>query len=145
MNDGDRAERLQPVARIADRRQQDAAAELRQARETLARYQEKLAEMQAYRDDYIRRFQEQGAGGIRAEAIREFQAFLAKLDTTIEQLKGLVQGSEQQCEHKRQQWLHRRARSRALDGVIDRYRDRERLEDRRREDRETDEHNNHRR
>jgi flagellar FliJ protein len=142
MNDGDRAQRLQPVARIADLRQQDAAAELRKSRETLRRYQDKLAEMRAYREDYLRRFQEQGAGGIRAEAIREFQAFLAKLDTTITQLEGLVEGARRQCDQTRNQWLKKRARSRALDGVLDRYRDRERLEERRREDRETDEHNN---
>lgn len=140
MNDGDRAQRLQPVARIADRRQQDAATALRRSRETLRRYQDKLHEMQTYREDYLRRFQEQGAGGIRAEAIREFQAFLAKLDTTIEQLRGLVLSAQQNCEHHRQQWLHKRARSRALGGVIDRYRVRERLEELRREDRETDEH-----
>lgn len=136
-----RSKRLEPLARIAEHRQQDAAGRFKQSRERLARYQAKLEEMRRYRAEYLDGFGERGREGLRGDEIKRFQAFVAKLDETIGQLEGLVAGERSQVERDRALWLAKRARTKALDGAIEGLRRAEDLDQLLREDREADERN----
>lgn len=136
-----RSKRLEPLARIADHRQQSAADRFKQSRDRLALYQAKLEEMQGYRAEYHARFGERGRQGLRADEIKAFQSFVTKLDETIGQLEGLVEGERKQVERDRALWVAKHARTKALDGAIDGLRRAEDLDQLLREDRETDERN----
>ncbi len=136
-----RSRRLQPIARIADRRQQDAARVLKESREELDRNETRLEDLRAYREEYRNRFNRTGIGGIGASRMKGYLAFLAKLDEAIHQLELLIAASEQHCEAKRDEWIASRARFKALDEVISRYRRAERRTQLRREQRNADEHN----
>lgn len=136
-----RSKRLQPLARIAEKRQEDAAGRFKETRERLTLYRAKLEEMRGYRADYLRGFTERGRQGMRADEVKAFQSFVEKLDETIGQLEGLVAQEERKVEQAKALWLAKRARTKALDGAIDRFRRAEDLEQALREDREADERN----
>jgi len=136
-----RSKRLKPLAQIADRKQQDAARVFRQSREELDRYEARLVELRSYRKEYLGRFHRAGNGGIGASQMKDYLVFLARLDEAIRQLEALLADSRQQCESRRGEWVTSRARFKALDEVIARYRSAERREMLRREQRDADEHN----
>ena len=135
------SKRLEPLARIAEHRQQSAAGRFKQSKERLVLYQAKLEEMRRYRAEYYANFGERGRQGLRGDEIKAFQRFVAKLDETIGQLEGLVEGERKQVERDRALWVAKRARTKALDGAIDGLRRTEDLEQLLREDREADERN----
>ena len=139
-----RSKRLEPIARVADRHEQDAAGRFAESRESLVQQRQRLEEMRSYREEYLGRLAKQGGGGLRASQIKEYQVFLARLDDTIGQLEGMVHAAERAMEQRRNEWLGRRARSKALDGVVDRYRREEDRDSLRREERESDERNQRR-
>lgn len=134
-----RSQRLKPVARIADRKQQDAARLFRLSREELEHYRQRLVQMQLYRQDYLARFQESGSRGMSGEQVKDFQIFLGKLDDGISQLRSLIEDSTKSCEINREDWVARRARCQALDGIIEHYRLEEARDTIRREERASDE------
>ncbi len=138
-----RSRRLQPIARIAERRQQDAARVLKESRDELDQNEARLEDLQAYREEYRNRLHRTGNGGIGASRMKGYLAFLGKLDEAIHQLETLIAAGRQQCEAKRDEWIASRARFKALDEVISRYRRAERRTQLRREQRNTDERNLH--
>jgi flagellar FliJ protein len=140
-----RSQRLQPLARIADRRQQEAARRLQRLREELSRHEARLAQMRAYRQEYVGRYLAAARAGMRAEQIKEYQAFLARLDQAVGQLERVVEQTRQQCEQRATDWVETRVRSRVIDQAIARYRDQEELTERRREQKESDERSQRRR
>jgi flagellar FliJ protein len=135
-----RSKRLMPLAQIADRKQQDAARVFRQSRDELEGFEARLGELRGYREEYLGRFHRAGNGGLGAGQMKGYLVFLAKLDEAIRQLEALLAASRQQCETRRGEWVASRARFKALDEVIARYRSAERREMLRREQRNADEH-----
>lgn len=138
-----RSTRLEPFARLADQRQQGAARSLQASREELARYEDRLQELRAYRNEYASRFQKLGKAGSSGENIKRFLGFIAQVDEGIRQLESLIPLARGRCDQRREEWLAARSRFRALDEVIARARteeDRDRL---RREQRESDERGQH--
>ena len=134
-----RSRRLEPFARLADQRQQGAARSLQQSQEELARYRQRLQELQAYRAEYLGRFKNIGKTGSSADYIKRFINFLAKVEDGIRQLESLIGLTEGRCDQRREEWLAARARFQTLDEVIGRYRNAEEQDRLRREQRESDE------
>ena len=134
-----RSTRLEPIARLADQRQEGAARSLREVQAELTRYGERLQDLQSYRADYVARLQTAGKTGISADYIKRFLGFLAQIDEGIRQLESLIALSRGRCDQRREEWLSARARFRALDEVITRCRSDEAQERLQREQRESDE------
>jgi len=135
-----RSKRLQPLAQIADQKQQDAARLLKQSREELGRYEARLVELRSYRQEYVSRFQQAGNGGMGAGQMKDYLVFLGKLDEAVRQLDALILDTRLQCDSKKTDWMASRARFRALDEVITRHLKEERRDELRREQRQADEH-----
>ena len=134
-----RSKRLRPVADVAARREQQAARMLQESRKTLARHEAQLRNLQDYRQEYVSGFEQAGTDGINAGRMKDYLVFLDKLDEAIRQLQGVIASSRTRCEQDKGLWLACRAKLKAVDKVIARYRSEEDRDEVRREQRESDE------
>jgi flagellar FliJ protein len=134
-----RSERMQPVQRVIDDRERDAARVVAQARQRLADAERKLTELTRYRADYHVGFQKEAAGGASGMRLRDFRLFLARLDDAIRQQELVVARARGEVETQTQSWHETMQRSKALGVVVDKWRAEERVAVDRREQRETDE------
>lgn len=134
------AKRMQPVARIAEHRERSDARELGQARRRLADMQQKLQELQIYRDEYARRFEAMGNSGLQAPQLCDYRTFLSRLSEAIVQQETAIARAIKVIDEQRQNWIQSRSRAQALDKVVKRYQRQEQAVERRREQHECDEH-----
>ncbi len=134
-----RSKRLRPVAEVAQRREQDAARVLKESRDTLRQYETQLENLKAYRQEYVLGFQQASVSGMGAGRMKDYLVFLSKLDDAINQLEAVMATTREDYERDRTQWVAKRARLKALDEVIARFRMEERRDEIRREQRDTDE------
>ena len=132
------SERLKPVERLTDQRKDQAAAELSRAESELRQREAKLEEVLEMRREYHRQLTE-GGQTIEAARLRDFNAFLTRLDEAIVQQRELVAQQQRQVTQLHRQWLRRWGEHRSMEKVIERRAEAERLEAERRERREADE------
>ncbi|SFM39506.1 flagellar FliJ protein [Ectothiorhodospira mobilis] len=133
-----RSRRMEPVVRLADHRQQDAARQLGGWQRTLEERLQRLHELCDYRDEYARRFQDQTAGPMTAVSVRDYRIFLERLNTAIEQQDRLVAAAREELERSRGTWVQARGRTEVLTRLVERFRQEERHEQERREQAEQD-------
>ncbi len=132
---------MEPVVRVAGRREEDAARELAQQRELLARHEAQLQELLGYRNEYLERLRDQaGSVGVSASRLQDYRVFLDKLDTAIRQQERIVAHQQREVDRFHQRWLELRTRCNAMDKAVERMRREERREADRREQSESDEH-----
>ncbi len=134
-----RSERFKPVQRISDDRERKAAQLLGECRSTLQAQQQKLEELERYRKDYYRQYEQAGSAGLTAAKLMDLQRFLASLNQAVEQQKNAVSMAEHDCQQQESRWLQARSKSLAVDKVAERMREDERLQHQRREQKESDE------
>ena len=134
------AKRMQPVARIAEHHERYNARELGRARKRLMEMQQKLEELQSYREEYARRFENMGNGGLRTPQICDYRAFLSRLSEAIVQQESAIARVVTEIDEQRQTWMQSRGRAQALDKVLERYQRQAQEVERRREQHECDEH-----
>ena len=99
----------------------------------------RLAELQRYRDDYLQGLGQRAASGMDALALRDYQAFLARIGEAIRQQSQLVTRADLEREYERNRWHEAATRCRAVASVVDRWKSEERVGMARAEQRETDE------
>lgn len=108
---------LQPALELAERREEEAARELARARVALTEAHARLDELVCFRADYHARY----ARGCRSgRLIKDLQQFLDRLDGGIQLAESQVSERERRCERCQREWLRRRARTRAIDKLIER-------------------------
>jgi flagellar FliJ protein len=134
-----KSKRLEPVARIAESREQRAAAELARIRQRLEEQEARLKELLAYRDDYARRFEQAGRNGIDAGRMADYRRILIQLGEAIAFQEQRLTALRRDCEQLRRRWSDTHTRTAALDKAIERFRGEERRADDRREQGESDE------
>jgi flagellar FliJ protein len=117
----------------AERRLQALDAERRQAKD-------KLAQVEAYRVEYRARLQGALAGGLDAARVREWHAFLARLDEACIQQASEVALREAAWLAGQQDWLEQRRRKKAFDALSDRHARSEAAREGKREQRLQDDH-----
>jgi flagellar FliJ protein len=135
-----RADRLQPAVDQAHKRRDDAMQKLVEHQQKLARAEHQLEELKRYRQYYAAA---QGEG-TSVQALLNRQHFIDRIDRAIEQQLFEVQRQQRQLEHARGHWRDAHAREKALDSVVDGYREAERKAEERREQSEVDERMQHR-
>lgn len=134
-----KSQRMQPVMRIAEMREQTAAKDLANSQRYLQEQQARLAELQQYQAEYTRDFQLQGSSGISVARFQELQRFLASLGQAIEQQQQLIEHAARVCEQKKRIWQQAYGKSKSLDKVVQRYLAQEQYDQGQREQKETDE------
>ena len=135
-----KSERLKPVQRVNESREKDAARALGHSVQSLQQQEQRLAELQQYRDEYDRQIQEMGANGLTASRLQQMQRFLHNLNLAIGQQQQIVEVARNEREQKRHSWQQAHSKTQVMDKVIERYRADELYQANKREQKENDEH-----
>ncbi|MCC6171069.1 MAG: flagellar export protein FliJ [Gammaproteobacteria bacterium] len=134
-----RAQRLDHFRDGLESTEKEHRAKFTAAESRAAEARARLAELERYRDEYLRSFGHRAAGGMDATALRDYQAFVARLGEAVRQQAQAVSRSELECEFERQRWNEAATRCRAVASVVERWKAEERIGLSRAEQRETDE------
>ena len=133
-----RSKRMQPVQQLAQSREKQAAQRFGESQQYLQAQQAKLEELRAYRDQYTRDFEASGGAGLGAARMRDYRIFLNRLSEAIRQQEAVIAQCCAQHQQSRQRWLDSRGRSRALEKLVDQYRQEEHKSQDRKEQKEQD-------
>ncbi len=134
-----KSKQFQVVVEHAHRVEEQAARALGEANQRVEAAQEQLNRLRLYRQEYLQRYQELGGQGhLEPGRLRDYQAFLAKLNDAIDQQQKVLDEALDQQDKVRLFWLEKRGRSKALDNVLVRYIEQEQRQQDRREQREID-------
>lgn len=135
------SKRLQPVQRVAQSREKDAARELGDSQRRMRDQEAKLEDLQRYHQEYLERFQDTARKGMTASQMQEYRAFLEKLDLAIQEQEKVVQASKSECVTRKEHWQQKHVRTKALGKVMDRFKSAEQKILDKREQNETDDRN----
>jgi len=126
-----RSQRLEPVVKVAENREQQAARDLGDSQLAFTQAEQRLDELKNYREEYIQRFHTNGAVGMSAVQMGDYRLFLSNLSRAIEQQVELVKQAASVVEQQREQWFTRRGKVKMLDNVVSRFQaDEQRIVDR---------------
>ena len=139
-----KSQRLKPVTRVAENREQEAALAMAEAQQALNEREARLNELVGYRAEYHMRYKTASGVGMEAAQIQDYRHFIAKLDQAISGQLALVEAARNVHEETKRQWFATRSKSMALGKVVTRYRHEEVRSAERREQGEADERNQHR-
>lgn len=134
-----RSDRMVPVQRVLGEAERDRARALGDAQRRLADAEARLAELRAYQEDYQGAFRRRAEDGTSIRALRDFQAFLARLDEALRQQEQLVANAREQAAGSRREWQGAARQVKAVESVVDRWQSAEAQAGERREQKESDE------
>lgn len=132
---------LQAAAQVAQSHEQEAARALTESQKRFVEQQNRLGQLLAFRGEYATRFQDEGHGGISARRFQDYSAFLNNLDVGITQSRQQLERFRQELLNKQRFWTQARAKTKALEEVIERDRKEQLRQEDRREQRDNDERN----
>ena len=131
---------LQSVLDLSQMRLEEATRKLGELISGEQRAAERLEILLQYRDEYQARFLEVAQSGIGREQWRNYQHFLDKLATAIDQARQMVDHSHAMTAAGQREWMDRRGRVQAFDTLALRHRARLAYEEGHREQKLSDEH-----
>lgn len=131
---------LQPLLDLSQNRMDSAARELGRLIALEQEGQRKLELLRNYRAEYEARFVEALHGGIGVEALRNYSAFMARIDEAIDIQHASLSQSQQHTASGKQQWMTQRNKVKAYDTLHDRHLESEGRKAAREEQRQSDEH-----
>ncbi len=134
-----KSQRMKPVQRVAEAREQATAKDLAAAQRYLKDQETRLVELQQYQREYLLQSQEMGRAGVSASRYLGMQHFLANVDKAIEQQRQVVDNATRVCEQKRRVWQEAYSKCKSLDKVVERFAAQELYEQSQREQKELDE------
>ncbi|MBS0510623.1 MAG: flagellar export protein FliJ [Proteobacteria bacterium] len=112
---------LQPLLDLAQTRTDEAARKLGELIAGERSVEQKLKQLEDYRQEYHERFMQAVRDGIGPEAWRNFTAFIGRLDDAIAVQRGIVEQSRAQTAQGQQSWLAQRNRLKAFDTLSQRH------------------------
>jgi flagellar FliJ protein len=112
---------LETVRLLAQRRTEDAAAELQGHSTRLRAAEDKLKQLQGYRDEYRAAKAQAMVQGMAMGRLREFETFLARIEEAIEAQTVEVQRARVAWEAARVDWVEQHKREKAMDALADRH------------------------
>ncbi len=118
----DSPKRFESIRRIADKRQQDAAAQFGRERRERDDASQRLEELQQYHREYMQRYAEATRNGAAATRLRDYQVFIDKLEYAIEEQQRILGQHQEQCAQAKREWSDKYTHSRAIGNVIERKR-----------------------
>lgn len=116
--------RLEPVIEIAETRQEEAARQLAHMMQYQTTLQQQIVQLKTYREDYNR---SQLLGqSLDTTTFHDRQLFLSRLNLNIEELERQLKTVEKNLTSRMDYWKQTRARTQALEKVMQRFRAQER-------------------
>lgn len=134
-----RAARLAPVIEMAERAAQEAVKQLGQGQQQLNQARTQLGDLEQYFSDYQQQWSVQGARGVSAQWILNYQSFLSQLETALAQQRRNVVWHEANLDKLRRHWQQKQARLDGLRKLVERYQHEARVAADKREQRLLDE------
>ncbi len=134
-----RSKRLQPVHRLEAVREEKALQALALAMGRVRDVRARLEQLEAFSVEYRARMLGPGRARMAGAELQRMARFQAHLGGLIEAQQEIVRTAEARLAEARAHWSGAHARQRAVDSVIGRFRDLERIEEGRLEQRESDE------
>jgi len=136
-----RSQRLHPVVTLAQQNEQDALTELGQVNAAWQREKQQLDDLNQYKTDYLQRFRQGDIQQLGANKVMAYRAFLAQLDQAIKVQHQQVSISLNAVEYQKSIWMQKRAKTKALTLLVEKYKGAELAMQLRREQLENDEYN----
>ena len=112
---------LQPLLDLSKDRLDGATRELGRLIATEQESVRKLELLQNYRDEYEARFRGAMSGGIGVEALRNYSAFIARIDEAIAQQRAQVNQQQNRTSAGKQVWMQHRNQVKAFDTLANRH------------------------
>jgi len=134
-----RSERMVPVQQVLEQGEQNRAREFADGQRRLADAESKLNELRTYHGEYQLTFRKRAEDGTSITKLRDFQAFLARLEHALAQQEKIVAAAREQAASLRRTWQGAARQVKAVETVVDRWRGAELRAGERREQKETDE------
>ncbi|NBU25816.1 MAG: flagellar export protein FliJ [Gammaproteobacteria bacterium] len=119
--------------------ERERAARAQAADHRLREAEARLEELERYRREYLAGFGRRVADGMGGPALRDYHAFLGRLDAAIEQQRQVITRCAAEREFDQQRWREVAVQLKAVSAVIDRWRVEERVVEDRAEQRDIDE------
>lgn len=112
------SQRLKPIKNLADNKEKVAAQSLGKSVEYSKNQQDRLAQLVNYRVEYIETMSLKTQQGMSGDRLQQYHQFLSKLDTIIEQQKGVVKQSVDQLSQCQNKWQSDNSRATAITKAI---------------------------
>lgn len=126
-----RSSRLRPIHHLMDLKEKNAARRVAQCRRSLEQNKTRLAELVTYRDSYLQ--QNASTGHIDPIRLQERRLFLDKLNFALSEQEKVVAQKQTTFDCAYKDWLASKTHANAMEKAVDRFRETERIEDTRRE------------
>jgi flagellar FliJ protein len=136
-----RSQRLDPVVTLAKQKEQEALTELGKVSSAWQKDKQQLDDLNQYKADYLQRFRQGDIQQLGANKVMAYRAFLAQLDQAIKVQQQQVGVSLNAVEYQRSVWMQKRAKTKALMLLVEKYQGAELAMQLRREQLENDEYN----
>ena len=134
-----RSERMAPVQQVLEGSQQARARELSDGQQRLADAEAKLEELRNYAGEYQRTYKQRAESGTGVTKLRDFQAFLARLEQATTQQEKIVAAAREQVAAQRRNWQGAARQVKAVETVVDGWRSAEAKAGERRDQKDSDE------
>lgn len=134
-----RAKRIEPVQDLVEDAERRLAMSVAGFEKRVTEAETKLQELERYRLEYQQQFAQRAGKGMGATDLRDYQAFLARLDEAIRQQKQVVERVRLDRDAEKRNWQKAAIKAKALDHVVDKWRAEERRQQDQREQRDSDE------
>jgi flagellar FliJ protein len=129
---------MQPVAKIAQSKEREAARRMGKDMHRVEQQQTQLDQLIAFRDQYLQDYQSAGEAGFTVTQMREYQLFISRLNDAIVQQQQQLIACLQSSEKSSSSWRDSRSHSKKIDKIVEQRKFNEERENRGREQREQD-------
>lgn len=134
-----RADRLAPVQQLFGKAERERARELGEAQRQLADAEARLEELRNYAREYRDAFRKRAEEGTGIRKLRDFQAFLARLEEAIRAQEQIVAQARERVAGSRHNWQGAAQKVKAVGAVVERWQKTEALVLDRRDQKDSDE------
>jgi flagellar FliJ protein len=134
-----RSQRLAQVREELEAQRRKLDERLRAAEQRALDAQTRCEELHRYRDEYANGFTARAAAGLGGAGLRDYQAFLARLDEAVRQQGQLAARAAAELDFERERWRDAAVQIKAVEAVGTRWKAEEQGAEQRREQRDTDE------
>jgi flagellar protein FliJ len=116
-----KSKRFEPIQEIASTSAKDLSRAMGDAGRKVAELEQKLQQLQAYRDDYSKNSSQSGSS-MDAVKLQNYRSFLDRLGDAMRQQQKLLEHARADYEKKRADWSEKRVEAESLGRVVERFR-----------------------
>ncbi len=132
-----KSKRFEPIHEIVSTSAKDLGRVMAEAQRKVAELERQLQQLKDYRDEYVRN-STQASAAMDAVKLQNYRSFLDRLGEALRQQTKSLDAARAEYENRRRQWSEKRVEAESLSRVVDRFRQEERHDAERREQREGD-------